>query len=279
MSEINEDYPSDTGDDRFSEEAIRVDNTRSVLAASETKKVAKLKLELLRVGALTARGQFATASERGRVEDIIYELEQRTPILDTSTSRELEGRWALVYGSEDASRSSPFFWAFRKATKGIEDPRPNQDGSISAAIFAITDSIPGKSIGEAVQTITNTEIRSEVEVFAGASAGTSQGPLSFPSFRSVMTTTSEVVVAEGMDTTLSVTKTQVRKSAIGKLLEPIFNLDNVEFSTARVLSPFRKEGSNEVVMTTTFLDHAMRVSRNEEGQIFVFVREDDSELP
>lgn len=38
------------------------------------------------------------------------------------------------------------------------------DGSVAATIFAVTDSLPGKSVGEAVQTITETEIKSEVEV-------------------------------------------------------------------------------------------------------------------
>lgn len=59
------------------------------------------------------RGQLATAAERSRVEDVIWELEMRTPIAETATSEALLGRWALVYASEDATRSSPFFWAFR----------------------------------------------------------------------------------------------------------------------------------------------------------------------
>lgn len=55
----------------------------------------------------------ATKAERCRVEDVIWELEMRTPIEETATSEALLGRWALVYASEDATRSSPFFWAFR----------------------------------------------------------------------------------------------------------------------------------------------------------------------
>lgn len=47
------------------------------------------------------------------MEDVIWELEMRTPIEETATSEALLGRWALVYASEDATRSSPFFWAFR----------------------------------------------------------------------------------------------------------------------------------------------------------------------
>lgn len=59
----------------------------------------------------------------------------------------------------------------RKATEGIKPPfggggdGDGFDGStVAATIFAITDSLPGKSVGEAVQTITEKEIKSEVEV-------------------------------------------------------------------------------------------------------------------
>lgn len=64
------------------------------------------------------RGQLATPAERARVEDLIWELEVRTPIEDTATSQALLGRWALIYASEDPTRSSPFFWAFRCERRG-----------------------------------------------------------------------------------------------------------------------------------------------------------------
>lgn len=40
---------------------------------------------------------------------------------------------------------------------------------------------------------------------------------------------------------------QVRKSALGRLLKPLFNLDDIEFPTESLLTPLR-EGSNEVCM-------------------------------
>ena len=57
------------------------------------------------------------------------------------------------------------FRCFRKATETLKAPfGAIQDGAIAATIFAVTDSLPGKSVGEAVQTITDKEIKSEVEV-------------------------------------------------------------------------------------------------------------------
>lgn len=48
---------------------------------------------------------------------------------------------------------------------------------VASTIFAVTDSLPSKSVGEAVQTITEKEIKSEVEVrqISGIDDSTTQG--------------------------------------------------------------------------------------------------------
>lgn len=48
----------------------------------------------------------------------VSELEQQNPTPSPAESELLKGRWLLVYASEDATRSSPFFWAFRKLLDG-----------------------------------------------------------------------------------------------------------------------------------------------------------------
>merc|ERR1719160_1334109 len=67
--------------------------------------------------------------------------------------------WKLVYSNDDTTRSSPFFWAFRKAL-GRDNPLLNVSNPVLSimnaasnadAIFAITDQIPFKDIGEALQ--------------------------------------------------------------------------------------------------------------------------------
>ena len=62
----------------------------------------------------------------------------------SSHSGLLTGEWECVYSLEDLTRSSPFFWAFRRAF-------PDQ----SDQIFGITDAIPApvKEVGPAFQTI------------------------------------------------------------------------------------------------------------------------------
>ena len=68
----------------------------------------------------------------------------------------LVGEWELLYTDDDITRSSPFFWAFRKAFLGIEDPiKILGPKMLSESIFKITDNIPFKTIGSASQIITS----------------------------------------------------------------------------------------------------------------------------
>ena len=69
--------------------------------------------------------------------------------------RQLNGKWRLLYASEAAYRSSPFFWAFRQSTRGLTSPLPvpgAAGGALADAIFAITDGIPFYDVGNVVQT-------------------------------------------------------------------------------------------------------------------------------
>lgn len=47
------------------------------------------------------------------------------------------------------------------------------------------------------------------------------------------------------------TARQVRKSALGRLLKPLFNLDEVEFPTESLLSPLR-QGANQVLAPSKY---------------------------
>ncbi|CAM9491568.1 unnamed protein product [Chrysoparadoxa australica] len=257
------DYPSDTGDDEWSTggPAYVGDDERNL------PEVTQLKLELLQLSALTNRGQLATDFQRRQIEDCIYELEDRSPIRDSASSPAILGTWALIYSSEDVTRSSPFFWAFRQLTEKV-----GGDSKVADTIFSITDSIPIKTIGEAIQTITQDELKSEVEVIAGNKG---PGAAVFPSFRSIMTTTSRATALGGMDTELSVEKTQVKKSDIGKLIGAI---NDIAFPTEDVFNRINPE-STSLIMTTTFLDGQLRISRNEYGSVFCFTRVDKQDDP
>ena len=72
---------------------------------------------------------------------------------EPATSECLYGNWRLLYTDDDPSRASPFFAAFRKATKNTKVPFANMDPtgllgeSVADSIFKLTDLIPVKRIG------------------------------------------------------------------------------------------------------------------------------------
>ena len=79
-------------------------------------------VRLLSLAASTNRGQSATLDQKYDIENAISDLEESASItrrMNMATSPLLNGKWALVYASERETRSSPFFWAFRKALKGV----------------------------------------------------------------------------------------------------------------------------------------------------------------
>jgi hypothetical protein len=68
---------------------------------------------LLRLCAITDRGQRATATDREDMANLVRKLEASAPYSDAT---DLNGEWKLVctLGESAVYRSSPFFWAFRE---------------------------------------------------------------------------------------------------------------------------------------------------------------------
>lgn len=115
---------------------------------------------LLRLCALTDRGQRCAPGDRSRIDSLIADLDAEAPETDATG---LNGCWRLVYASEAVYRSSPFFWAFRQASKAVSTPIgiPSSDvapgDSIASAIYAITDAIPFYDVGPVVQEISGVQ--------------------------------------------------------------------------------------------------------------------------
>mmetsp|Transcript_6349 Transcript_6349/g.9635 ORF Transcript_6349/g.9635 Transcript_6349/m.9635 type:complete len:321 (-) Transcript_6349:310-1272(-) len=256
----------------------------------------KKKKELLALASATSRGQVTTLTQRGKISKAIAVLEASNPESDAAYSPKMIGQWLLVYGSGDVTRSSPFFWAFRKLLKGQKNPL-DENENLSEAVFRVTDSIPLRQIGQARQTITGSTAEpaasgaeksegdaesegvvdvtpvavadtlvSQVEVIAGSEKGKF-----FPNFKSVMTTTAKMEAVGPKETDLTVEKTQVKDSSIGKVF-PAF--EEFEFPTSRIFTQVKDQYTATVVMKTTYLDDDMRIIRNKFGHVYVFVRED-----
>ena len=110
--------------------------------------------------------------DKSKEDDIKGLIERIESIPSTQTLEEknnlLQGKWDLLWTNDDVTRASPFFWAFRKATKDIKDPVGILGSTVSESIFKITDNIPFKSIGSCSQTFTSDgRLVSEVDVEIG----------------------------------------------------------------------------------------------------------------
>ena len=86
----------------------------------------QMETALLRLCALTDRGQKTDARQRQQLEFYIQALESDAPSADAT---DLNGEWRLLAAiGETAYRSSPFFWAFRQATAAcVHPPRRKHD--------------------------------------------------------------------------------------------------------------------------------------------------------
>jgi hypothetical protein len=178
----------------------------------------------------------------------------------SSLSGLLSGDWELLYASEDTTRSSPFFWAFRKAFPD----KANQ-------IFSITDAIPYpiKKIGSAIQTI---------ELDKSANTGTLVSRVEVSTLggyaKSTMTTRCTIMGVEGLDCVrVRVETTKPEKwtilQVLGSLGESV--IENAPpFPSGEALEKVQP-GSSEVVIKSTFCDQNLRISRDVLGGSDVYI--------
>jgi len=179
----------------------------------------------------------------------------------SSLSGYLSGEWKLLYCKEDVTRSSPFFWAFRKAFPDVSDE-----------IFSITDAIPApiKKTGPAFQTIsldkssnTGTLVsRVDVSTFAASSTMTTR------------CTIDGIEGLNGLRVSVDTTKPEdwTILKPLGKLGDSI--IQNAKpFPSGEALEKVQV-GSSRVLLLTNFCDQNLRITRNadRDGEIYVWER-------
>lgn len=168
----------------------------------------------------------------------------------------------LIYASDDITRSSPFFWAFRRAFPESSDQ-----------IFGITDAIPSpiKMVGPATQIIdVDSSSRPVTGTFVSRVKVATLGGIA----TSIMTTRCTVLSSDGADgLRLRVESTKPEESTILQKLGPLGRI--VDSSTPPFPSGEALErvapGSSEVVLRNTYCDEGLRVSRNDDRVEDVFV--------
>lgn len=252
---LNSGAPSDT------DQSDDVDNIPpSVGSASE--RVEDCKRDLIR----QCDGHELGSGYSSGIESKIRELEQLGEDAGfgqaSSLSGLMSGEWELIYAADDVTRSSPFFWAFRRAFPDSSDQ-----------IFGITDAIPAplKMVGPATQTI---DIDSAARPVTGTLVSRVKVATLGGVATSIMTTRCTVLSADGLDgLRLKVESTKPEDSTILQKLGPLgemINSSSPPFPSGEALER-AVPGSSEIVMRTMYCDEGLRVTKNEFRSEDVFV--------
>ena len=77
----------------------------------------ELKISLLRIGAVSDRGQFASAIESARAAEVVSLLEGFAS--EAASTSALAGTWDLVYTDVEPFRASPFWWTLAAALEEL----------------------------------------------------------------------------------------------------------------------------------------------------------------
>jgi len=235
-------------------DALATEVQAAAAAAGTAAARREVRLRLLAAAASTCRGQCGSEADRQGALQLVKAMEALNPTPEP-TKGLLEGKWRLIFASEDVTRSSPFFWGWRRMLEGIPDPSPLSRAlfnteELSESIFAFTDGIPLKNIGEATQTLYNGQIvnRVAVEIWG---LGTT-----------VMTTTCRYMPAEDpSELLLTVETTQAVDNTLPLADQVVFPSETFLGDNARLRA------------RVTYLDEDLRIFRNElDDQVFVYVR-------
>ena len=243
--------------------ATRLSLSSSSSSSSATDNLEAIKSDLVRL----CRNDPKPSREEVRilVDELEILAEQVGIGQASSISGLMAGEWELLYSPEDITRSSPFFWAFRKAF-------PEQ----SDQIFGITDSIPApiKEVGPAYQ---------EIDLPEGANIGKFISRVKVATLgglaTSIMTTRGSIIGLEGVDgLRLKVETTKPEDSTVIKTILPgplgqAVSENSPPFPSGEALERVQP-GSSEVLLRTTFCDEGLRISRNGErlNDIYVWKR-------
>jgi hypothetical protein len=256
------------------------DSDTTIIDDNETKiNMDKLKAELI---SLCQKNE----KNNKRIRSIVEMLSSTSTPLSSASTSTIYGQWKLIYATTDATRSSPFFAAFRKALENNNNnnyadnhDNNNRDSSSSSSssskvdrIYAITDSIPEpwKTIGTATQELDATQKRFISRVVVQTLGGKAS---------SIMTTRARILPASPITTDpssattptfetptirLQIETTKPEQSTILQTLSKItmLPLDSMApaFPSGRVLEQW-SPGSSIVPMSTLYCDDAIRISK------------------
>mmetsp|Transcript_916 Transcript_916/g.2387 ORF Transcript_916/g.2387 Transcript_916/m.2387 type:complete len:371 (+) Transcript_916:85-1197(+) len=269
--ESQDDAPSDVEDLGMESKSTKMEFPS---AANSESSVEGTLTTLLQIAASTGRGEFATQEQKEQAESLISILEAQNPTEEPAKSPLAVGRWELLYASTQLFRSSPFFMAGRAVCSTPEQAK-QYDWFCDMHRKALAIS----SIGQVRQIISPTRMTSEFEVQVGAVPFLSD----FTPFRysGGWPVTIEGAIVSSADITpnvygdaweLYMDTVEIKGSNIPGLRQV---LDQGLKLSSRQLGDFLENNVDgytnpRPVFKTTYLSDNLRISREQDGKVFVY---------
>jgi PAP_fibrillin len=238
---------------------------------------------LLRIAASTGRGEFATASQSTQASDLIAVLEGSNPTQEPANSPLINGRWELLYSSTQLFRSSPFFMAGRAVcATGDEARQYDWFCDMHRKALAISN------VGPVRQIVSPTRIVSEFEVRAGAVPFV--GDLTPLSYSGGLPVSIDGAIVSSADLTptddgtaweLFMDTVEIKGSNVPGLRQV---LDGGLRLRSRQLGSLLERTIDSYtnprpIFATTYLSETIRISRDQDGKVFVYGKESDDTTP
>ena len=238
---------------------------------------------LLRIAASTGRGEFAKNDQKDKASELISILEKNNPTPEPAKSPMINGRWELVYSSTQLFRSSPFFMAGRSVCS-TKEQADQYDWFCDMHRGALAIS----NIGTVRQVISETTMVSEFEVKVGSvpflndfTPFSYSGGLPFTIDGSIVSQADITPTEDGNAWELFMDTVQIKGSNIPGLRTI---LDNGLQLGSRDLGSFLESNLDgytnpRPIFETTYLTDSIRISRDQDGKVFVYAKESDESKP
>lgn len=241
-------------------------------------------IKLLQMGASTGRGEFATVAQKDQAMEWIEAIEMANPTPEPSKkSSMMNGRWELLYSSTQLFRSSPFFMAGR-AVCSTPDEAKQYDWfcDMHRAALAIS------TIGQVRQVVSDTRLVSEFEVSVGAIPFLSDftpfkysGGLPGTIEGAIVSSADITPTDDGAGWSLLMDTVEIKGSnvpVLRRLLDEGLKLES------RDLGSFLEDNlpsydNPRPIFKTTYLSETLRISRDEDGKVFVYGKLSDATEP
>ena len=239
--------------------------------------------DLLLSASSSGRGEFASSGEKAAMNGLVSRIEALSPTDGPASTATIKGTWELLYSDTQLFRSSPFFMAGRAVCE-TPDQAQQYDWfcDMHRAALAIS------TIGKVRQIISDERMTSEFEVKVGSvpflpdfTPFAYSGGLPLAIEGAIVSSADITPIDDGKSWEIFMDTVEIKGSNIPLLRQA---LDAGLKLGSRDLGGFLENtvptySDPKPVFATTFLDDSVRISRDQDGKIFVYGKVSDSSEP